>query len=123
MCATRRGWRKCTAGRKHKRRCGHAAAARVLVCWNLAFSWTPFCIHIYLTTCLLTSDFGRIRLAADLPESDCCISQGVSVDTEYSNQFRNSEAVCGELLQLTVECTFHVVCCHETVRKGIRLVL
>jgi hypothetical protein len=34
----------------------HAAADKVTVCWSLDFKWTKVCIHIYLNTCILSSD-------------------------------------------------------------------
>jgi hypothetical protein len=60
---------------------GHAADQ---VCWsvdsNLAAFYTYTHIYIYyITICILSSDLQKIRLALDLSERNCFVSQGVSI--------------------------------------------
>jgi len=39
---------------------GHAAAELVPMCWSLDFSWTPLCVHVWLTIVgVLISDLRR----------------------------------------------------------------
>jgi hypothetical protein len=62
----------------NRRRGGHTAAGRLPVCWSLDFDWTPFCVHVWFTVCILDSELRRIRLAPELPERNNCLSLGVS---------------------------------------------
>jgi hypothetical protein len=51
----------------NSRRCGHAAADQVPVCWFLYFNWTPFCLLIPLTLFILGFDLRKILFAPDFP--------------------------------------------------------
>jgi hypothetical protein len=60
---------------------GHATADQVPGCWRLDLNWTPLYIQIglKLTIHILISDLRKIRLPPGLPETNYCVSQGVSV--------------------------------------------
>jgi hypothetical protein len=47
-------------------------------CGCLDFNWTPFYIHMSLTTRILITDSPNIRFAPDLPARNYCASQGIS---------------------------------------------
>jgi hypothetical protein len=57
----------------------YSADSQVPVCRILDFNCIPLYIDIYLTICVPNSEFRKIRLAPDLPESNYCVSRKVSV--------------------------------------------
>ena len=51
----------------------------------LDFNWTPFYIHISLTTCILITDSPNIRLAPELPARNYCAKSRNVSDSHKSN--------------------------------------
>ena len=54
-------------------------------CIRVGISGVLLCIlHVWLSPCTLSSDLHRTGLVPDLPESNCCLSRGLTCDSQHS---------------------------------------